>query len=80
MYGATAGRRVARVFQGVAGRWNLGKVRGLGRRVASGGAALARTLRQRGRDVAAQNAAWRRLARTRFTEPLFEHTKLQNFE
>jgi hypothetical protein len=50
---------------------------GLGR---CGAGADVETAWVRGRDVAAQNAAWRRLARTRFAEPLFEHTKLQNFE
>jgi hypothetical protein len=64
-----AGRRVARGFQGVPGRGNLGKVCDLGRHTASE--------RRGGPDA---KAARRQLARTRFAEPLFEHAKLQNFE
>jgi hypothetical protein len=61
------------------GRGNLGKVRGLGLHAASerrGGPDTKAARRAGVRDVAVR----RRLARTRFAEPPFEHAKLQNFE
>jgi hypothetical protein len=70
-------------FERHGARVGLGKVRGLGRRVASGGAALAQTPRRCGacgRDVAAQSAVWHWLTRFCFDVPLFEHVKLQNFK
>jgi hypothetical protein len=67
-------------------RVGLGKVCGLGRRVAPGGAALARTPRRRSarawrsrarRHGAERGAARRQLTRFRVVVPLFEHVKLQ---